>query len=265
MYKLVAMRLCPLILIAMAALAADPPNIPTSSAEIAQGAKLFQLNCALCHGFAGEGDRGPSLTRPRLRIATDDATLLKIIANGIPGTEMAKAGMSEHEVLLTAAYVRSLGKLERKPVPGDPKNGAVIYQSKGGCGSCHAIRGEGGVGGPELTIIGDMRSPAFLRQSIVDPSASVPEDYLLVAVTTKDGKKISGARVNEDSFSIQIRDGAGRVHSFWKKNLTTIDKQRGKSGMPSYNSRFTESELTDLVAYLASLRQPEPATKAGVK
>jgi len=62
-------------------------------------------------------------------------------------------------------------------------------------------------------------------------------------------------RVNEDSFSIQIRDDSGRSYSFWKTDVAKIDKQRGKSPMPSYKGQLSDDELTDVVAYLASLKE----------
>jgi cytochrome c1 len=76
-----------------------------------------------------------------------------------------------------------------------------------------------------------------------------------VNVATKNGQNVHGIRVNEDSFSIQIRDDSGRSYSFWKTDIAQIDKQRGKSPMPSYKSQLSDSELTDLVAYLASLKE----------
>ena len=66
---------------------------------------------------------------------------------------------------------------------------------------------------------------------------------------------MTGLRVNEDSFSIQIRDNSGRSYSFWKSDVTNIDKQRGKSPMPSYKGQLSDSEITDVVAYLASLKE----------
>ena len=106
-----------------------------------------------------------------------------------------------------------------------------------------------------MADIGARRSAAFLRESIVDPQAAVPEGYLLVALVTKNGQNLTGVRVNEDSFSIQIRDDSGRSHSFWKSDVAKIDKQRGKSPMPSYKGQLSDDELTDLVAYLASLKE----------
>ena len=62
-------------------------------------------------------------------------------------------------------------------------------------------------------------------------------------------------RVNEDSFSIQIRDDAGRSYSYWKKDVAQVERQTGKSPMPSYQGQLSDAELTDLVAYLASLKE----------
>lgn len=231
-------------------------KLPNSRADLLNGEKLFQVHCALCHGPRGVGGRGPLLTRAKLSHAPDDAALIKVLEDGIRGTEMPGAGaMSEREVRQTAAYVRSLGKLVIKPVPGDAAHGAEIYRGKGACMSCHAIHGEGGVEGPDLAAVGEARSAAYLRESIVNPGAAVPEGYLLVTVVPKSGERVTGVRVNEDSFSIQIRDRAGRSHSFWKSDLAQIDKQAGKSAMPSYQGQLSDTELTDLVAYLASLKE----------
>src|ERR1041385_5198853 len=106
---------------AVAAESESKVKLPNSRTDLARGEKLFQVHCGRCHGAKGEGSRGPSLTRPKLSRAPDDAALVKVIEQGIRGTEMPGAGaMSEREMRLTAAYVRSLGKIPSKPVPGDP-------------------------------------------------------------------------------------------------------------------------------------------------
>jgi len=248
-----------LLMSGVAALAAGTETkvkLPNSRADLLNGEKLFRVHCGLCHGLNGEGARGPMLTRAKLSRAPDDAALLKILEDGIRGTEMPGAGaMSDREMRQTAAYVRSLGKVTLKPVPGDAARGAEIYRGKGNCAGCHSIHGEGGVAGPDLSAIGDSRSAAYLRESIVNPAAAVPEGYLLVTVVPNNGQPVTGVRVNEDSFSIQIRDSAGRSYSFWKKDLAQVDKQPGKSHMPSYRGQLPDAELTDLVAYLASLKE----------
>jgi cytochrome c oxidase cbb3-type subunit III len=241
---------------AMAAVTEIKVKLPSSRADLARGEKLFEVQCALCHGPKGEGARGPMLTKPKLSRAPDDATLLKVIEDGIRGTEMPGAGaMSDREMRQTAAYVRSLGKVPQKPVAGNPTRGAEIFRGKGNCAVCHSVHGEGGVSGPDLSDIGGRRSAGYLRESLVDPEAAVPDRYLLVKLVAKNGQNVTGVRVNEDSFSIQIRDDAGRSYSFWKTEIAQVDKQRGKSPMPSYKGQLSDDELTDLVAYLASLKE----------
>jgi putative heme-binding domain-containing protein len=119
---------------------------------------------------------------------------------------------------------------------------------------CHTAEVPGGLAGPELTDVGARRSASYLRRSLLEPEADLPEDFLQVRVVTREGRSLTGVRLNEDTFTIQIRDYSDQLHSFLKEELSEIDKQRGKSPMPSYKETLPETELTDLVAYLVSLR-----------
>ena len=113
--------------------------------------------------------------------------------------------------------------------------------------------GRGGVVGPGLDDIGARRSAAHLREALIDPEASVPSGFLQLRVVTRDGRALTGIRVNEDGFSIQFRDLSGRLHSFWKRELETLEQQWQRSPMGSYEARLTSEETDDLVAYLVSL------------
>ncbi|MEO7650516.1 MAG: c-type cytochrome [Bryobacteraceae bacterium] len=239
---------------AMAAGTQPKVKLPGSHADLTSGQKLFQNHCALCHGPKGEGGRGPLLTRAKLSRAPDDSTLLKVIEDGIRGTEMPGASLSEREIKQTAAYVRSLGKVPQKPVPGNAARGGETYSGKG-CANCHSIKGHGGVSGPDLAAIGARRSAAYLTEAVVNPGTSLPDGYLLLTVISKNGQSVTGVRLNEDSFSLQVQDNDGRAHSFWKHEIEQVQKQRGKSPMPSYKGKLSDEEITDLVAYLASLKE----------
>ena len=109
--------------------------------------------------------------------------------------------------------------------------------------------------GPELSTIGARRSAHHLRESLLDPNASVPEDFLYVMVTTKKGQSFRGTRLHEDTFSILFRDLAGNNHVFQKQDLKEVRKELKKSPMPSYKDKLSEEELTDLVQYLAAQRR----------
>jgi len=236
-----------------------------SKADIDGGKLLFQGMCTECHGAGGAGGDAPSLNRPRLLHAPTDAALVNIIQNGIPNTAMPRVRrFSEAETRQLVAYIRSLGKLSDAKIPGDARKGAEIYKSLG-CAGCHIIGGQGGNLGPDLSDIGFMRGPSYLRQAIVDPGAALPKgvlqvpsrgyaEYLPLRIVTKQGGEVRGIRVNEDSFTIQVRDQAGKFYSLRKTDLELLEKQTGKSLMPGFSTRLMPAELTDLVAYLASLQ-----------
>lgn len=223
-----------------------PPNV-------AAGKKTFQRHCALCHGIEGKGGRGPALNRARLSHAPDDDALKSVISDGIAPNMPEAWYLTEEEIADVAAFVRSLGKIPPDPVPGDVARGASVY-AKSGCSACHILDGSGQGYGPELTGIGERRSAAFLQQAIRKPAAVLPEDFVFAKATTASGQIIEGIRVNEDSFTVQIKDAAGRYHSLRKDGLKDLQKRRQESPMPAFEGVLSDGDLQDLVAYLASER-----------
>jgi putative heme-binding domain-containing protein len=230
----------------------NPHNTP---ADVQIGARLFLAQCAGCHGPKGEGGRGAVLATSKLRHALDDESLFRVIRDGIKGTEMpAGYAVTTRETWQLAAYVRSLSRVPVEVVPGDPKRGEDIYHRKGNCAHCHVVSGQGGVLGPELTEIGARRSAAHLRAAVLDPEKALPERFLQVRVVTADGQRLGGLRLNEDIFTIQIRDLNGDLHSFLKAELTELQKEPGRTPMPSFRGALSAVETDDLIAYLVSLR-----------
>src|SRR5204863_8816641 len=114
------------------------------SSEPDRGRKLFETHCAICHGPHGEGGKGPTLAQPTLPRASDEASLLRIISDGINGTEMPRARMERTDVALVAKFVRSLGSVPREPVPGDAEHAAKLYVTYGGCAVFLMLHGPAG-------------------------------------------------------------------------------------------------------------------------
>jgi cytochrome c oxidase cbb3-type subunit III len=224
-------------------------------ADIAAGKRIFDGQCAWCHGAAGSGGSGPNLQRAALRRAADDESLVKIVRTGIPGTEMPSFSttLTDRMAWQTSAYVRSLGRTAPQHVDGNPDRGAALYE-KHQCASCHVVRGAGGGIGPDLTAIGALRGPAYLRQSLVEPAATHPPGYLVVRATTEDRKEVRGILVNEDVFWLLVRDASGAMHTLAKTDGLAIARETAATLMPSYESRLAPNELDDLVAYLTTLR-----------
>ena len=213
---------------------------------------------------------GPNLNRPKLRYGPDLPALIGVISNGIPNTPMpAGWQFSSNDVRRLAGYVLSLGQVPREIVPGDPARGRVLFTGKGECTKCHSVRREGGVQGPDLTDVGLRRGAEFLKQSLLDPGAELPQEmtddfsvagyslYLPVKIVTQEGRELEATRVNEDGFTIQVRDSFNQPFSLGKSELNTLRKEFGKSIMPSYTTTLLPGEIDDLVAYLTTLRGDE--------
>jgi len=151
------------------------------------------------------------------------------------------------------------GRSSSATLAGDPAAGKAIFERKGGCLNCHSIdnRGEnrGGSLGPELSDVGVMRTLEALRLAITDPDAEIRSEYWTITVLTNRGDRIRGIRLNEDDFSIQLRDAEGNPRSFLKDNLKSVLREL-RSLMPSYASRLSVQEIDNLVAYLSSLKGP---------
>ena len=97
--------------------------------------------------------------------------------------------------------------------------------------------------------------PGFLQKqfSLMYPAADVPELFRVVELKTRSGTQVTGIRLNEDTWSIQVMDFGDRVHSFWKQDLAELRLER-RTPMPSYKDRLNAEEVKDVVAYLVGLR-----------
>ncbi len=63
--------------------------------EVEGGARLYQSNCAGCHGPEGDTIAGVSFASGRFRRASSDDELVRIIVRGIPGTAMPPSNFWE--------------------------------------------------------------------------------------------------------------------------------------------------------------------------
>jgi cytochrome c oxidase cbb3-type subunit III len=229
------------------------PSSQPAATDVAAGKLIFEGHCALCHGIDGGGGRGPSLRRPKLAHAADDEALKSVIENGIQPDMPPAWYLSPEEIANVAAYARSFGNVPPEVLPGDAVRGKAVY-ARSGCSACHILAGEGIGYGPELTDAGARRGSSRLRETLQIPSKTIPEDFLFVEAITSSGQTIRGIRLNEDTFSIQLKDQQGRFHSFRKSDLRNLKKLRSETPMPAYGSVLSSAELDDLINFLASQR-----------
>ncbi|HEV3482692.1 MAG TPA: c-type cytochrome [Candidatus Acidoferrales bacterium] len=235
--------------------------------DLEDGKRQFEQNCSTCHGVDAGGQEGPDLHG--VPDSLGDAAVQGIIRRGIPGTAMpAFYTVTDKQAADIVAYLRTLsgtGKPEK--AIGDPQKGEALYNSSG-CSACHMIDGHGGSIGPELSRIGAMRGPSNLKARLLDPGANLPQvggglfgnsltQYLMFRAVEKDGHEVEGTRMGEDSFTIVLKDASGKFHGFRKPDLRSLEKEPGKSFMPSFKGTLSDAQLDDVVAYLMSLKSAQ--------
>jgi putative heme-binding domain-containing protein len=225
--------------------------------DVEDGGRLYRANCSICHGAQGDGVAGIDLGHGKFRRAKSDDDVASIIRTGIAGTAMPPNTFSDFQSLTIVAYLRSIAAATATTTSGgDPSRGKVIYEGKGGCASCHRIRGVGARTGPDLSDIGNLRLAGELERSVTDPDAEILAQNRHFRAVTKAGATVTGTLLNEDKYSVQLLDSNDRLVSLKRANLRESAFVE-KSSMPSSKGKLNQQELSDLVSYLVSLKGVE--------
>jgi putative heme-binding domain-containing protein len=134
----------------------------------------------------------------------------------------------------------------------DFENGKAMFAAAR-CASCHAMRGDGGGIGPDLTQLGTRFTPKDMLESIIEPNKAVSDQYAATVFTMKDGSSILGRLINENekSYSVSQNPFAPDVLREIPKADVVSRKYSYISVMyPGLINNMNEDEVRDLVAYL---------------
>lgn len=235
----------------MALVCAVGPAADLQSVEA--GAVLYRENCAACHAANLEGGEAPNLFRSRVVVAGSPQALAGLIRKGIPGTGMPPYPWPDEQLRQLVTFLHSTTRPGAgPPLPGDPEAGRAVFE-KAGCAACHMIGGKGGALGPDLSSIALRSFPARIRQSVVDPGASIAAGYAKATLTLRDGRVLTGALRNEDNFSLQLLLPNGEYALLHRADIRQV-RSSGESPMPKPD--LTPDDLRDLLAYLDRQRAP---------
>jgi putative heme-binding domain-containing protein len=138
---------------------------------------------------------------------------------------------------------------------GDPKRGKAVYDSQTArCATCHKVHGQGGDVGPDLSQIGGKLDRTHLIESVLDPSAEIPQGYHATIIETRSGRSFTGVVKSESPAAVTLLDTEGKqitvpLHDIESRQVSKV------SLMPAgLADGLTPAEFTDLIAYLAKLR-----------
>jgi cytochrome c oxidase cbb3-type subunit III len=225
-----------------------------SAGEIEAGSRLYAGQCVLCHGPSGDLVAAIDLRRGRFRRAVSDEDLGRVIVAGVPDAGMPGFTLQPAEVNGLIAFIRAGFDVSGAAVKvGNAGRGRALFEGKGACGTCHRVNGKGPRAAPELSDIGAIRTPAALQRSLLDPTSAMLPINRPVRAVTRDGRTVKGRRLNEDTYTVQLIDEEERLVSLVKAELREYELA-ATSPMPSYAKTFSSDEVSDVVAYLLSLK-----------
>jgi putative heme-binding domain-containing protein len=236
---------------------------------IDQGEKLFRKkkSCFACHQLEEDegGLVGPDLSRAGFSYTPEWIfTWLGNPQRIKPQSKMPNLGLSNEECRAITVFLASLkGEgLKKKwnaylTTAGDPIKGKKLFsdsEGKANCGKCHAVNGQGGKVGPQLSFVGTSRTQAFLLESILNPKAVITSGYSSVLILTKKGKFITGVKLNEDDSSIDLMDKEGNALHIAKDDIKKFKTQKISIMPGNFKDILSQDDIRHLLAYLSTLK-----------
>ncbi len=182
-------------------------------------------------------------------------SLQQTLAN-FPATVRDAAGMLK--LPSQANREEQLAKLqqyERELAGGQVELGKAVFQSKKtACTACHRVQGEGGAIGPDLSRVGEVRTPRDLLEAVLFPSVSFARGYESYAIATASGHSYVGVVQRETADAIylrsadraEIRVGRADIEEMLPSNISIMP-----AGL---DQTMTVDDVKHLIAYLRSLK-----------
>lgn len=144
---------------------------------------------------------------------------------------------------------------------GDAARGRALFSDLKGlaCAKCHAVAGQGGDVGPDLSSVASLYGRDELVNSVLYPSSRIFSGYEPVVIATTDGRVLTGVLKSDTAEAVEIQDAdANRV----RVPMSEIEERKTSdvSLMPSGLAEGLKPEdFADLIAYLETLKAvPKP-------
>jgi len=225
---------------------------PPDPAAAERGAKLFQQNCAFCHGANATGAEGPDLVRSRVVLHDEKGEEIgPVVSKGRPDRGMpAFPSFTQEQISDIAAFLHArveaaanrYGYKILNVVTGDPRKGQAFFDQH--CTSCHSSSGD------LKGIAGKFDAPDLQAQFLYP---SNPKAATTVTVTLPSGEQINGKLKRIDDFEISMWDESGQYHS-WPREAAKIEIHDPLIGHRELLALYTNADMHNVLAYLEELK-----------
>ncbi|RAK03182.1 putative membrane-bound dehydrogenase-like protein [Larkinella arboricola] len=193
-----------------------------------------------------------ALSKPQARLALEALAI-----KGIDAPELSNRlnKMAEERTILSRQYspeyVEKLAKAVQER--GDAKRGELIYRANPSCAACHALNGQGGTIGPNLSAVGRGLSSRELITEVLWPNQNIKEGYNRVQVETKKGELIQGIKVFETPEVVHIKTTDSPKTRIIPKKEMAKQTETGSLMPTGLLDAYSEDDVRDLIRYLSEL------------
>ena len=128
------------------------------------------------------------------------------------------------------------------------------------CSSCHGMRGNGGVSGPDLTQVGTRFSYKDMLTAIIEPNKTISDQFGSTVFYLKKGGSIMGKLMSEDGEKYVIAQNPFAMQStkdVYKKDVIRTRVSDISPMLPGLINNLNAEELKDLLAYLKAGGNPD--------
>lgn len=123
------------------------------------------------------------------------------------------------------------------------------------CRSCHQVKGEGGIAGPDLTQLGTRFTNKDILEAIIEPGKTISDQYGATVFYLKEGGSVLGRMIKQDNEKYYISQNPFSpltVREVLKKDVLRTRVSEISPMLPGMINNLNSEELKDLVAFLKS-------------
>ena len=127
------------------------------------------------------------------------------------------------------------------------------------CRTCHQVKGEGGIAGPDLTQLGTRFSNKDMLEAIIAPSKTISDQYGSTVFFLKTGGSVLGRLIRQDNLKYYISQNpfdTQTIKAILKKDVVRTRVSDISPMLPGMINGLNPDELKDLMAYLKSGGNP---------
>ena len=229
-----------------------------------RGRHLYALECVDCHGPTARGtdNKGPNLIRSNVvlhdRVGSELGPFLK---KGHPlQGDTKSADLTSAQIADLSHFLKQRvdDALKRAPmgdniniITGDVAAGKAYFEGDGKCTTCHSVTGN------LAGVAARIGNPVNLQQQMLFPGGGRGGRggaAVKLTVTPAGGQPVTGELVFLDDFDAQLRDAAGKLHSFTRSASLKVEKTDPLVAHHELLDRITDKQIHDLVVYLESVK-----------